>query len=66
MKFKCATTEAKRVGETNVWQCSSFTVEAGSADEACALARPMVPAPFTLFYVIEDKYGPEWKPEHGA
>jgi hypothetical protein len=66
MKFKCTTTETKRIGASNVFDLTTFTVEAATADEACALARPMVQAPFTLFFVIEDKYGPEWKPEHGA
>jgi len=58
MKFKCTTTEAKRIGETNVFQCSSFTVEAGSADEACVLAATLVPPPFRLFFVIEDEPRP--------
>lgn len=63
MKFQCTTTESKRIGTSNVFDLTTFTVEADSADEACALARSLVQAPFTLFFVIEDKYGPGWKPE---
>ena len=63
MQYICTSSESIRIGITNMYQLTSYTVEADNKEEALNKATQLVKVGYRIMNVMEDKYGPDWKPE---